>query len=80
MEAVRRDLLGTDKNMTLQGVLREGRKCKTAALVKEQVQNVHDSTHTIDQIKTKKHFGNCSLYHKYRQCPAYKDTCKACGN
>ena len=77
MEAFRRDLLGKDNNLTLQYVLKEGRKHEAAALSTQQLQNLYDSTHKIDQIKTQKHCGYCILYHKYRQCPAYKDTCKA---
>ena len=80
MEAFHRNLLGKDKNLNLQDVLKEGRKHEAAALGTQQLQNLHDSIHKIEQIKTKKHCGNCGLYHKYRQCPAYKDTCKACGN
>ena len=63
--------------MTMQDVLKEGRKHEAAALGTQQLQNLHDSIQKIYQIKTKKH---CGLYHKYRQCPAYKDTCKAYGN
>ena len=78
MEVFRRELLGKEKGLTLQEVLNEGRKHEAAALGTMQLQGL--SEQKIDYVKTKKRCGNCGLIHKYRQCPAFKDTCKACGN
>ena len=78
LEVFRRELLGKEKGLTLQEVLNEGRKHEAAALGTMQLQGL--SEQKIDYVKTKKRCGNCGLIHKYRQCPAFKDTCKACGN
>ena len=78
MEVFRRELLGKEKGLTLQEVLNEGRKHEAAALGTMQLKGL--SEQKIDYVKTKKRCGNCGLIHKYRQCPAFKDTCKACGN
>ena len=78
MEVFRRELLGKEKSLTLQEGLNECRKHESAALGTMQLQGL--SQQKIDYVKTKKRYGNCGLIHKYRQCPAFKATCKACGN
>ena len=81
MEIVRRELLGKDKDLTLHDVLTEGRRHEAAALGTDRLKSLHEGiSHSVDHVTTgKKRCKNCALYHEYRQCPAYRDTCKGCG-
>ena len=66
------------KCLTLQEVLNEGRKHEAAVLGTIQLHGL--SEQKIDYTNTNKRCGNYGLIHKYRQRPAFRDTCKARGN
>ena len=78
MQVFRMELLSKENGLTLQEVLNEGRKHEAAALGAMHLQGL--SEQKIDYVKTNERCGNCGLIHKYRQCPEFKDTCKAFGN
>ncbi|KAJ8023319.1 hypothetical protein HOLleu_35705 [Holothuria leucospilota] len=80
-ESFQRDLLDKPKGYSLDNVLKEGRKYEAISAGKQCLQSL-DTGPSVSVIKSKKPCGNCysGLFHPPKQCPAYNDVCKACGN
>ncbi len=83
ISAFQRDLLSKDKGYTLAKALSEGRKYEAIAAGYQHIQDLHNSHNNpstdIHAFKAKRTCGNCGRTHKYRQCPAHSDQCRACG-
>ncbi|KAJ8041206.1 hypothetical protein HOLleu_11952 [Holothuria leucospilota] len=78
-ESFQRDLLDKPKGYSLDNVLKEGRKYEAISAGKQCLQSL-DTGPSVSVIKSKKPCGHCGLFHPPKQCPAYNDVCKACGN
>ena len=72
LDAFRRDLLGTDKEFTLEEALKLGLQ----TLQDPKVDHVWRDSHLS---KKQESCGNCGRVHKYRECPAYHSKCGFCG-
>ena len=81
-EHFQRDLLSREKGYTLDNLVAEGRRYEAMDAGRQCLQSMDRSqpVREVGEIKKRKPCGNCGTVHKYRNCPAYKDTCSACGS
>ena len=80
IQPFRKDLMDQEKGYPLTSLLAEGRKYEALQAGKQRIKDVNkDVDVNIDGIKQIKDSRNCGLDHPARKCPAYHDTCKACG-
>ena len=78
-EGFRKELLGKDKRYPLQNVLKEGRKYEAISAGNDQLHKFDQKQTQIKEVSRGRKCSNCGTSHKPRQCPAYYDTCHACG-
>ena len=78
-EGFRKELLGKDKGYPLQNVLKEGRKYEAISAGNDQLHKLDQKQTQINEVSRGRKCSNCGTSHKPRQCPAYYDTCHACG-
>ena len=83
-EDLRKALLTTDADFTVDDTIRLGRQHETVVASQQSIAKLSTVSHVekdkgpnIDAVKRQK-CPNCGRQHLPKQCPAYKDTCSKC--
>ena len=78
IEAYQKDLLDKPKGFKVEDLVDTGRKYEAILAGKHCLQTLQSGQ--VDDIrKDYRQCGNCGLRHPPKRCPAYRDTCHACG-
>ncbi len=76
-----KELLEKPKGLKIDEILAEGHKYEAMATSKQCLQSLNGKSALVDAMQqSRKACSNCNLTHQLRKCPAYNDTCKACGS
>ena len=79
-DSFRKDLLGKPIGYTTTETLQEGRKYEAITAGNAQLNQMSQVSEEVHAIRTHdRKCSNCGTNHKPRQCPAYRDSCNACG-
>ena len=79
IEAFQRELLGKAKGYKLTDALAEGRRFEVILAGRQEIQKrTSTPMNNVDQVGQA--CGKCGRAHSPRACPAYRDSCKLCGN
>ncbi|XP_038046793.1 uncharacterized protein K02A2.6-like [Patiria miniata] len=79
-ESFQKDLLDRPIGYSIDEMLIEGRKYEAIVAGKQSLQSMETGGASVNAIWSKSRAcRNCGLSHPPRRCPAYHDTCKACG-
>ena len=73
-----KELTEKPKGYSLENLLTDGQKYEAIQRNKQHLQSLSNVEKDINAMKINK-CRNCGLGHRPRRCPAYRDTCKACG-
>ena len=79
IEAFQRELLSTEKGFMLRQTLQEGSRFEAIIEGKSKLKAMAVPPVNIAEQQMKEKCKNCGLTHPPRKCPAYGDTCRACG-
>lgn len=92
-EDFRKELLTKPKGYSITNVIERGREFEAILASQASLKSMHEQPppqdHKVDAIRRKaadnqkdtiKNCRNCGLTHAPRSCPAYNDTCNACGS
>ena len=73
-------MLGKPIGYATADTLQEGKKYEATTAGNAQLQKMSQVSEEVHAERTHvRKCSNCGTNHKYRQCPAYRDACNACG-
>lgn len=78
-EALQKDLLEKAAGYTLDQLIEEGGRYEAISASKKSLQRLENPAAVASATSSQDGCRRCGLHHHPRRCPAFKDTCKACG-